>query len=114
MTNHDEGAPGRGVSGKSIVARAGDSVCGEINRMTLVRLLAQALTLSHPTLSPQALTPLTPSHPSHPRLSPPHRTLSPLSPHVLSTVTPQGCVTAEVTYGAAHACHEVLAWSRAT
>ena len=51
MTNHDEGAPGRGVSGKSIGARAGDSVCGEINRMALVRLLAQALTLSHPTLS---------------------------------------------------------------
>ena len=87
MTNHDEGAPGRGVSGKSIVARAGDSVCGEINRMTLVRLLAQALTLSHPTLSPQALTPLTPltpgshpPHPSHPRLSPPSPPLTPLTP----------------------------------
>ena len=90
MTNHDEGAPGRGVSGKSKGARAGDSMCGEINRTALVRLSGPGSLPSHP-LSPHTLTSLTPG--SHP--------LSPLSPHVLSTVTPQGCVTAEVTYGAA-------------
>lgn len=28
MANHGEGAPGRGVGGESIGARAGDSVCG--------------------------------------------------------------------------------------
>ena len=70
------------MGGESIGARAGDSVCGAVNRMALVRL-------SGPTLSR-------------------------LSPRVLQTVTPQGYVTAEATYGAAHVGHEVLAWSRAT
>ena len=52
MANHDERAPGRGVGGSSIGARAGDSVCGEISKMALVRLSGP--TLSHP-LTPCAV-----------------------------------------------------------